>query len=76
MAGLPALLYRVTLTTGGTRIQSRTVIAFSSTTEYFVNCQYTPAKTAEVEQACQQVVGSFRVGRASAPQTQPGALAG
>jgi hypothetical protein len=76
MAGLLALLFRVTSTTGGTRIQSRIVIAFSGPTEYFVNCQYTPAKTAEVEQGCHQVVGSFRVGKASATQTQPGAPAG
>ena len=76
MAGLPALLFRTTSTTGGNRHQSRIVIAFSGTTEYFVNCQYTPAKTAEVEQACHQVIGSFRVGKASATQTQPGALAG
>jgi hypothetical protein len=76
MAGLLALLFRITSTTGGTRTQSRIVIAFSGPTEYFVNCQYTPAKTAEVEQGCHQVVGSFRVGKASATQTQPGALAG
>ena len=69
MAGLPALLFRITATAGGTRVQSRIVAAFSGTTEYFVNCQYTPAKTAEVKQACHQVVGSFRVGKPSATQT-------
>jgi hypothetical protein len=38
------------------------VFAFKGITEYFVNCQYTPAKAAEVKQACSQVVGSFHLG--------------
>src|SRR5260221_13657869 len=75
MAGLPGLLFHVTGTTGGTRYQSRLVAAFTGTTEYFVNCQYTPAKAVEVEQACNQVVGSFRVGKASATQARPGTVA-
>ena len=57
----------------GTRYTSTIVLAFNGTTEYFVNCQYTAAKAAGVMRACDQVVGSFHVGKASAAQgnTQP-----
>lgn len=75
MAGLPALLFHTSGTTGGTRFQSRLVFAFTGETEYEVNCQYTAARAAEVEQACNQVVGSFRIGKASTGVARPGILA-
>jgi uncharacterized RDD family membrane protein YckC len=74
MAGKPAVRLRGTgVMADGTRYTSTVVLAFNGTTEYFVNCQYTAAKAAEVKRACDQVVGSFQVGKASAAQgnTQP-----
>jgi len=83
MAGMPAFQFRVTGTSGGSRYESTLVFAFSGTTEYFVNCQYTPSKATEVQRACGQVAGSFRAGPAvatqdnpQAAQAQPGAQAG
>jgi len=62
MAGLPAYRFQASGVADGTAYRSTLVFAFKGTTEYFVNCQYTPAKAAEVKQACNQVTGSFRVG--------------
>jgi hypothetical protein len=67
MAGLPALRFRLT-GTGGARPR---VFAFNGTTEYAVSCQYTAATAAGVGRACDQVVGSFHVGKASAVQGNP-----
>ena len=67
MAGLPALRFRLTETGGA----SPRVFAFNGTTEYAVSCQYTAATAAEVTRACDQVVGSFHVGKASAAQGNP-----
>jgi hypothetical protein len=67
MAGLPALRFRLTETGGA----SPRVFAFNGTTEYAVSCQYTAATAAEVTRACDQVVGSFHVGKASAAQGKP-----
>ena len=47
------------------------VFAFDGTTAYVVNCQYTSARAAEVMSACDQVVGSFRVGKAATAQNNP-----
>ena len=67
MAGKPAVRFRATgVMADGTRYTSTIVFAFNGTTEYFVNCQYTAAKAAAVTRACDQVVGSFHVGKASA----------
>jgi len=72
MAGKPAVRFRGTgVIAGGTRYMSTIVFAFNGTTEYFVNCQYTAAKAAEVTRACDQVVGSFHVGKASAARGNP-----
>ena len=72
MAGKPAVRFRGTgVMADGTRYTSTIVFAFTGTTEYFVNCQYTAAKAAEVTRACDQVVGSFHVGKASAAQGNP-----
>ena len=60
MAGLPGVQFDVTNGTGGSR-QSRLVLAFSGTTEYSVNCQYTHARAAEIQQGCDQVLSTFRV---------------
>ena len=71
MAGLPGLRFRVTGTVDGASYAGTQVFAFNGTTEYTVNCQYTAAKAAEVTRACDQVVGSFHVGKASAAQGNP-----
>ena len=72
MAGKPAVRFRATgIMADGTRYTSTIVFAFNGTTEYFVNCQYTAAKAAEVTRACDQVVGSFHVSKASATQGNP-----
>ena len=67
MAGLPGLRFRLTETGGA----STRVLAFNGTTEYAVSCLYTAGMAAEVGRACDQVVGSFHVGKASAVQSNP-----
>ena len=67
MAGLPAVRFGGTAAINGTGFHSTVVFAFSGTTEYFVNCQRTPAEAAAVDQACNQVVGSFTVTGAAQP---------
>jgi hypothetical protein len=71
MAGLPGLRFRVTGTVDGASYAGTQVFAFYGTTEYTVNCQYTAAKAAEVTRACDQVIGSFHSGTASAAQGNP-----
>jgi hypothetical protein len=72
MAGRPAVRFRGTgITADGTLFTSTIVFAFNGTTEYEVDCQYTAANAAEVTRACDQVVGSFHVGKASAAQGNP-----
>jgi uncharacterized RDD family membrane protein YckC len=61
MGGLPAVQFHVT-DPGGPPSQSTVVFAFNGTTEYFVNCQYTPAQARAVQQACHQVVSTFHAG--------------
>ncbi|HXB49178.1 MAG TPA: hypothetical protein VNW50_15560, partial [Streptosporangiaceae bacterium] len=68
----PAVRFRGTgVIADGTRYTSTIVFAFNGTIEYFVNCQYTAAKAAEVTRACDQVVGSFHVSKTSAAQGNP-----
>jgi uncharacterized RDD family membrane protein YckC len=71
MAGMPGLRFRVTGITHGSHYTSILVFAFNGTTEYFVNCQYTSARAAEVTSACDQVVDSFHLGQAATAQTKP-----
>ena len=72
MAGKPAVRFRGTgVMADGTRYTSTIVLVFNDTTEYLVNCQYTAAKAAEVTRACDQVVGSFHISKASAAQGNP-----
>jgi uncharacterized RDD family membrane protein YckC len=72
MAGMPGLRFRGTgVTADGSRYISTLVFAFNGTTAYFVNCQYTSARAAEVKSACDQVVGSFHVGQAATAQNNP-----
>jgi uncharacterized RDD family membrane protein YckC len=65
MAGLPGVRFQGTGTVEGTPYVSILEFAFSSTTEYSVNCQYTAGMATQVKRACDQVTGSFRVSRAA-----------
>ena len=62
MAGLPAVQFHTAEGRGGSPFQSTLVFAFNGTTEYFVNCQYTPALAPDVLQACNRVVSTFHAG--------------
>ena len=70
MAGIPAVRFRATGTANGSRTRATVVFAFDGTSEYFVDCEHTSANTAEVERACNRVVGSFQVARS--PARSPG----
>jgi uncharacterized RDD family membrane protein YckC len=67
MAGMPAVRFRAAGTENGSRIGATLVFAFDGTSEYFVDCEHTSANAAEAERACNQVVGSFQVGKAAQP---------
>ncbi len=72
MAGEAAVRFLGTgITADGSSYTSTIVFAFNGTTEYYVNCQYTPAKAAEVKRACDQLVGSFHEGKAVIAQDNP-----
>lgn len=62
MAGLPGVLFHISSDSGGTPSQGTLVFAFNGTAEYFVSCQSPVALAASVQQACNQVVSTFRVG--------------
>jgi hypothetical protein len=61
MAGLPGVLFHISSDSGGTPSQGTLVFAFNGTAEYFVSCQSPAALAATVQQACNQVVSTFRV---------------
>jgi len=62
MANLPGVLFHTSGDSGGRPSQATLVFAFNGTMEYFVSCQYAPGSAASVQQACHQVVSTFRVG--------------
>jgi hypothetical protein len=59
LAGLPGLEYAGNGTSDGTPIESRIIVAFDGTTEYFINCQHTAEGSAEINQGCDQIVDTF-----------------
>jgi uncharacterized RDD family membrane protein YckC len=61
MGGLPGLRYRGTATIDATPVASTLVFAFDQTTEYFLNCQATRARAAEIQRGCDQIVRTFKV---------------
>ena len=61
VGGLPGLRFRGTGTVDATPTESTMVFAFDQTTEYFLNCQFTRAKAAEIQRGCDQIVRSFKV---------------
>jgi len=67
---LPALRFQGTRTRqDGTIIGNTLLFAFNGTTEYAINCQHTRAHAGEVEQACGQVMRTFKANRPPPPPT-------
>lgn len=62
MGGLPAVLFDINGTAGGSPVRAELVFAFHGTTEYFVNCQTTHAEAGQVQQACNQLISTFHLG--------------
>jgi hypothetical protein len=48
-------------TSDGTPFTSVIVVVFNDTLEYFVNCQSTPAQSAEIAAACDQIRSTFAI---------------
>jgi hypothetical protein len=60
--GLPALRFEgSTFDPDGVRVQSRLVFVLDGTTEYYLNCQFTPERAQELKRGCGQAVESFQV---------------
>jgi hypothetical protein len=60
--GLPALRFEASaLTPDDERVQSRGTLVFDGSTEYYVNCQFTPDRAEEMNSGCDQVLNSFDV---------------
>jgi hypothetical protein len=59
LAGLPGLEYTGRGASDGTPIESRIIVAFDGSTEYFINCQHTEEGAAEINQGCDQIVNTF-----------------
>jgi hypothetical protein len=62
VAGLPA--FRVegsAVNPEGVRTQGELTLIFDGTTEYFLNCQFTPDRAQEMQEGCDQVLDSFAV---------------
>jgi hypothetical protein len=56
--GLPGYEYSISLTKPPNGL-SRLVVLFDQTTEYLVNCQSTPAKRDQVEEACRKALDTL-----------------
>ncbi len=66
IGGLPALEFRASgRSYDGARTVSTLVFVFDGRTEYEVNCQHTPEHAAQVTLACNQVLRSFKVSKAT-----------
>ena len=66
MGGLPALRFDLSgIRVGSTRVDSRVVLAFGGTLEYFLTCQHRPDAADQVESACDQIIRSFNLLRPS-----------
>lgn len=62
VAGFPALGYDVSVkAVSGEDALDSMIFIFDGSTEYFINCQSTSARTGEVATACDEVTGSFQV---------------
>ena len=65
IGGLPGFELRGTgHSFSGARIHSTVVFAFQGSTEYLINCQYTPQHAAQAQRACGQILRTFQVSTA------------
>jgi len=60
MGGMPGFRYQGSVRSSGVAAEVTLVIVFNGTTDYWVTCTHTPAKAAEVERACSQVIRTFK----------------
>ena len=60
IAGLPALRYRNVPVRSVEDGRSRLIVLFDGRTEYLINCQSTPDKRDEVDEACDKAVDTLR----------------
>ena len=61
VAGLPALTYSEVPVRSIKQGQSRLVVVFDGRTEYLINCQSTPEKRNEINEACDQAVDTLEL---------------
>lgn len=62
LGGLPAMrMVGTALTPAGVTIESRVVLGFDGTNEYFVNCQYDEAGAIEMSEGCDTILSTFDV---------------
>ncbi len=64
IGGMPGLRFQGQAAVQGVPTEISLVIAFSATTQYELACGHTRATAGEVERACAQVIGTFKVSRA------------
>jgi hypothetical protein len=63
VGGMPGLRFAGTATTRGAAAKVTLVLAFNGSTEYGITCSSTPVKARAVQQACAQVLRTFKVGK-------------
>jgi hypothetical protein len=61
VGGLPAIAFEGSYVTHGTPVQARLAFAWDGRTEYYFDCEFTPARAEEIRQGCAQVMESFKV---------------
>lgn len=59
IGGLPALRYSGVPVSSPADAQSRLIVLFDGSTEYLINCQSTPEKRQEIEEACDLAVDTL-----------------
>ena len=59
VGGLPALSYSDVPVSSPADAQSRLIVVFDGRTEYLINCQSTPEKRAEIDEACDLAVDTL-----------------
>lgn len=63
VAGLPALRYDKVPVGSVEKGESRLIVVFDGATEYLINCQSTPDKRSEINEACDQAVDTLELRR-------------
>jgi hypothetical protein len=65
MAGLPGYRFQITAQDpSGNDVESRLVLVFRGTTEYFLNCQHSPGNEVEIGAGCDQIMETFELSSA------------